>query len=295
MLETLSLQNFQCHEDLRIEFGPGVTTIVGPTDRGKSAVLRALRWLCLSTPSGEAFVRDGARETVVTLEIDDVSIERRKGLKSLYRLGGKEFAAFGSSVPPEIAGHLGAGAVTFQTQHEGPFWFAETAGEVGRQLNTVVDLGLIDSTLAALDRECRSAAARVEVGEERVKAAKLSRTATAGVDEQDAALRAVEGLESQWHLLRDNCARIDSLAHEVSGYGGRVERALNRKETALAAVRAGERLRRLEERRDRLQELVRQITQLQAKAAEARGRVREARVSIQARMGKRCPLCQKAL
>jgi AAA15 family ATPase/GTPase len=40
-MKKLRIKNFQIHKDLEIEFGP-ITTIVGPSDIGKSAVLRAL-------------------------------------------------------------------------------------------------------------------------------------------------------------------------------------------------------------------------------------------------------------
>ena len=43
-IESLSLHNFQCHEHLDIAFDPQLTTIVGPSDVGKTAILRALKW-----------------------------------------------------------------------------------------------------------------------------------------------------------------------------------------------------------------------------------------------------------
>lgn len=40
----LRIQNFQAHKDTTIEFDR-ITTIVGPSDTGKSAVLRAFKWV----------------------------------------------------------------------------------------------------------------------------------------------------------------------------------------------------------------------------------------------------------
>lgn len=54
----LRIQNFQAHKDTTIEFDR-ITTIVGPSDIGKSAVLRALKWVAKNEPNGTSFVRDG--------------------------------------------------------------------------------------------------------------------------------------------------------------------------------------------------------------------------------------------
>ena len=48
-LSRLSLTNFQKHERLALDLDPRLTSIAGDSDRGKSAVLRALAWLCLNS------------------------------------------------------------------------------------------------------------------------------------------------------------------------------------------------------------------------------------------------------
>ncbi len=66
-LVSLQLVNFQVHTGLIIDFSPGITTIVGPTDHGKSSILRALRWVCLNDLSGEQFIREGRKSCAVCL------------------------------------------------------------------------------------------------------------------------------------------------------------------------------------------------------------------------------------
>lgn len=41
MIRRIVLRNFQNHRRLRIDLDPRVTTVVGPSDAGKSAVVRA--------------------------------------------------------------------------------------------------------------------------------------------------------------------------------------------------------------------------------------------------------------
>lgn len=79
MLHKLVIQNFQTHKDLGVTLGPHVTTIVGTTDAGKSSVLRALGWVALNRPTGDAFIRDGARAVSVELGTEKHDIIRERG------------------------------------------------------------------------------------------------------------------------------------------------------------------------------------------------------------------------
>ena len=51
-IKKIIIDNFQSHEHTEIEFGPGLNVIVGPSDYGKSAVVRALRWVLYNEPRG---------------------------------------------------------------------------------------------------------------------------------------------------------------------------------------------------------------------------------------------------
>jgi len=198
MFETLRIQNFQRHTKLRIDFDPAITCIVGPTDAGKSAVLRALRWVCTNQPGGAAFIRDGATGATVRLTVDGTCVRRvRGGDRNEYFLAGWRFAAFGRAVPDEILDHLNLGPTTWQGQHDAPFWLADSPGEVSRQLNAVIDLGVIDDKLAHVNRELSRARTRLEVLEGEQTAAKAAKDDTAWVVGFDRALVAVEVAEAE--------------------------------------------------------------------------------------------------
>jgi len=169
LLERIQLRNFQCHEDLRIVFDPQVTTIVGPSDVGKSAVLRALRWVAENRPSGDAFVRDGESTCSVSLWLNDRKVTRRKGKGTNEILLDKQvFKAFGADVPEPIADLLNTGDVNFQAQHDSPFWFSLTAGQVSRELNSVINLDMIDKTLSGVASSLRKARAVEDVCQDRL-------------------------------------------------------------------------------------------------------------------------------
>jgi exonuclease SbcC len=70
-LRKLTVENFQSHEHSEVIFGPGLNVIVGPSDFGKSALVRALRWLFYNEPRGANFISAWASTCCVTVEMDD--------------------------------------------------------------------------------------------------------------------------------------------------------------------------------------------------------------------------------
>lgn len=174
-LHTLEIINFQAHRKRVLEFSPRITTIQGATDIGKSAIIRALRWICLNGITGVDFIRHGKTEAQARLKVVHQrrlhTILRTRGKENSYHLESKKFVAFGSSVPQDIRDLLQITEINFQNQFDSPFWFGKTAGEVSRELNAIIDLSVIDHSLdyaAALVRRCQE---RKSVSEERMKAA----------------------------------------------------------------------------------------------------------------------------
>ena len=124
-LETLQIRNFQPHSKQTIDLDPRVTVFTGPSDSGKSAFIRALRWCCTNSPGGDAFIKDGKKRCGVRLKIDGRSIGRTKGpAENDYILDGKKFKSFGTSIPEPIADLLNLSPVTWQGQHDSPFWLS---------------------------------------------------------------------------------------------------------------------------------------------------------------------------
>jgi exonuclease SbcC len=84
MIERLQIKNFQCHESLKIKLDPKITAIVGPSDVGKSAILRAIRWVATNRPRGDSFIKEDADEAQVTVWTDNGKVCRRKGSENTY-------------------------------------------------------------------------------------------------------------------------------------------------------------------------------------------------------------------
>jgi len=178
---SIKLVNFQAHDELVIDIDPQITTIKGPTDVGKSSILRALRWICLNDIAGEAFIKEGEKKTIVKLTVEEEgnpgkwTVKRVRGTGgsvNTYELDSNEFKAFGNGVPKQIGDILHLNEINFQGQHDSPFWFNETAGEVSRRLNSVIDLSVIDDVLGNIASEVRRSQERISLTNERLTEAK---------------------------------------------------------------------------------------------------------------------------
>jgi len=147
VIKKILIKNFQTHERRRIDLSPTITTIVGKSDVGKSAIYRAIRWIATGLPKGNDFIRWGEKNASVALEVDGHKVIRKKGISNLYKLDGEEYKALRTDVPEEVKSILNLDTINFQSQHDAPFWFSETAGEISRQLNAIVNLSLIDTSI----------------------------------------------------------------------------------------------------------------------------------------------------
>jgi len=154
MIRSIHITNFQSHPFTELEFHEGVNVIIGSSDSGKTAILRALNWVVRNRPSGESFRSHWGGDTNVVVKTKDGNIGRlrRKNLNSYMTLemkGGEdflalEFSAVGKGVPEEISSILNMNDVNIQSQMDSPFLLSESPAEVARVLNHVASLEDID-------------------------------------------------------------------------------------------------------------------------------------------------------
>lgn len=102
--------NFQVHKHKVIDFTKGLNVIVGESNTGKTAILRAIYWALYDKPNGSDFIRTGAKSCKVIVSFSNgFSIERKRSRSSSgsYNLidptgNIQEFKGFSNNIPVEI-------------------------------------------------------------------------------------------------------------------------------------------------------------------------------------------------
>ena len=162
MIKSVSIQNFEAHEDTTVEFGDGMNSIVGLSNSGKSALIRAIM-VVVDNEWDKDMVRTGYEFCRVKVETERGWVEAERGEKvNRWRCkeGDNEIQLFqkvGTSVPELATKILGMGKrdrgngiselPNFQTQLEKHYMLAEvgdkkaTSNMIAVMMDNAIGLG----------------------------------------------------------------------------------------------------------------------------------------------------------
>ncbi|WP_134699133.1 AAA family ATPase [Ammoniphilus sp. YIM 78166] len=135
-IQRVIIEDFQSHRLTELELVEGFNVIVGPSDQGKTAVLRAIRWVLYNEPKGNDFIRVGSNKAKVTLVMNDGTIVSRERTSSRNRYAvavpGMEeqvYEGFGHTVPEEVMEATGVRLLKMDEDHQVPI-------NIGMQLDS---------------------------------------------------------------------------------------------------------------------------------------------------------------
>lgn len=167
------LTNFQSHKYSEIEFDNGLNIVVGPSDSGKTAILRGIRWALFNEPSGDYFIREGESECSVEIVFNEgTRVKRyRSKSKNIYYLYDSlnneiKFEGFGTNVPDEIINATGIKkilldsdtsiSINLSEQLEGAFLLSERTSTRANSIGRLVGVNIIDDALRESLRDIRN-------------------------------------------------------------------------------------------------------------------------------------------
>lgn len=293
MLEEITLKNFQAHKSLTIKFDPKITSIIGSSDVGKSAILRALRWLCLNRGTTKVLRRRGSKFTKVILTVDGMTITRTRGKGNKYVVNNKAYRAIGNNVPAAVQTILNTSEINFQLQHDAPFWFSKSSGQVSKELNQIVNLGLIDAVLGNVANRLRVARAKVEVGETRLASAIAAKEELEWVREMEKEYRQVCLLEQTAARLLDQACSAEEIINEIT----KAELLVTESKAVLEDLRwcvdIETKAHQAEKQVRRIENLIELIEKEESKLCQLRNKRKEKEELLYRKLKGRCPLCGK--
>jgi hypothetical protein len=189
---------------------------VGKSDSGKSAVLRALRWVCLDLPKGNDFINWESDLAEVTIDVDGHILTRSKGKKNTYKLDNREYTAFGSNIPEDISNVLKVSELNFSKQMDSPYLFNLSPGQVAQELNSIINLSLIDDSLFNIASRLREAGTNEKAVRGRIDVLKAKEGALSWIVEAREKWENIESLSKQKIELVDKFSLLTHLVDNIS-------------------------------------------------------------------------------
>ncbi len=292
MLERIRVTNFQRLASLKVKPGEQITVVVGPTDAGKSSLCRAIRWLALNRPRGSGFIRWGQKSCSVKVRIGGHDIERVKDSKgNRYVLDGEEYKAIGTDVPPAVAKALALGPENFAQQHDAPFWFDLTAGELGKELNKIVDMDIIDRAAAEVSSRLRKGRSTEDVCEQRLVQAEEQAKKLEWVPGFVGELEELTGLEDTVERIRGDLSDLEESLVEMRGYEEEIENNRGFAEAGQEVLKKGVVFKQTKQRWGLLRGLLDEIEEKTRDVADFRYNRDGERERLEEESEGRCPIC----
>lgn len=165
----IEIVNFQSHANTKLNFDESVNVIIGPSDSGKTAVIRAMKWIFFNEPSGTDMIKKGEDSAKVTLKLNTgfKIIRGRSKSKNYYEIISPEnetqrFEGFGLNVPQEIIDLTGINKIdlgnmkkslNIAEQLESPFLITESPSIKANALGKLAGVDIIDKALGNLSKD----------------------------------------------------------------------------------------------------------------------------------------------
>jgi exonuclease SbcC len=178
MFTKLTITDFQSHASSELSLSPRVNAIVGPSDAGKTAIWRALRYILYGEPvrGVNEFVRKGCDNFKIELETDHGRIVRIKGKKNELVIQSAideeplRLEKIGAALAPELQEKLHVITETFPAVIDdsrsialnisdalnAPFLLFEQGSAAGRIFSRLGSLSKIDAVAGQLSGDRRS-------------------------------------------------------------------------------------------------------------------------------------------
>lgn len=158
MIKSVELKNFQSHKKTKLTFDPGFNIIVGQSDHGKSAILRAIEWVRVNKPKGAGIIKNGEDDVSAKLSLllgsTSHIICRTRTTKETgsYSVDDDSYSFMGSNIPPEVDRILQLEDINIQLQLDGHYLILDSAGQAARHLNSITKLDALSNGLAELKK-----------------------------------------------------------------------------------------------------------------------------------------------
>lgn len=235
----VKVKDFQSVQEADLEVS-GFTVLVGRSNLGKSAIIRAVRALLDNQP-GEAFVRKGAPFSEVELSAPGLNVRWKKGGgHNAYQINGLDYVDVGRGAPLAVAEagwgdlHVADGEdplpVQVADQFEPLFLLNRKGAYAAKVLSDVEQVERLQACLTAAEKDRRTARATLKVRQQDLQDVRAELTAQGDLAPAEAAVKdlqqrrlRLEGLQHRLGAMEAHLDRGASLFHRLKTLQDRLE------------------------------------------------------------------------
>ena len=218
-IEEVQLINFQDHADTTINFTNGINLIVGSSDAGKSAVLRALNYVFHNSMKGDSFIRVGTAECSVRIKFSDgIEVTRVKGgdvnsyvLKDLEG-NYNTYSKVGQTVPEPVRKALGEPPlddkkkpISYADQMSSLFLVDLSPTDLPRTLSELTGIQNLQTAAEILQKNSRSFDRSIKDKNEKIEKLKVDLDQYSYVDKD---LEKIQEIETNLKVMQDKNEKV---------------------------------------------------------------------------------------
>lgn len=161
----VKIKNFNCIKDIDLSFNPGFTILQGPSNSGKSSIVKAIE-NTIFNQSGTTNIRQGQDNYVVGIRKNGQTVSLIKGKNSKYKVNDQIFEKFGVSQLTEVADALNIREtvlggekvrLNFSHQMSYPFLLDKTPGQMYRFIVDSSESESLSNVLKDMSKDIKDA------------------------------------------------------------------------------------------------------------------------------------------
>lgn len=293
MLEKLLIKNFQKFDELCLEFDPHITTITGDTDAGKSTTIRSLIWILLNNLRGDFFIQHEKNKVSGSLWIDDVQITREKGKGiNTYRINEESHhEAVGTGVPEDIQRIFNICQESIQQQLDPPFLFTLSPEKVSKELNSVVNLDHIDSSLYYIASEQRKTKAEIELVKNRISQYKEQKQELEWVIEANEEYKQIELLEEKINNKKEKIKKQTECVNQINNFDSTLYNKEKEVRMLEMIITLGDKTYQSKKRLEKIKNIIDDLENNQKQIQSINEKILSINNQIEEITKNKCPLC----
>lgn len=296
MLKEIQINNFRTHRNTKLRFAKPITGIIGKSLRGKTNIIRSIKWVNDNRPSGFSFHSNFTKEnepTKVKIKTERETILASKTNKThTYKLDDKIFRKVGKKVPEEISNSLNLSDINFQLQLDPPFLVTSTPGQVTKIISDITQTDKIEKAIIETRKRKSTIEAERKIISADIEKKQIRLDNLEVLDDIKIKVKKTKKLQNKINLLLEEQSYIENIFPKIKELKSKIKIGNSIGQISLKIKKAGKISYNIESLKEekmtiiKIRSLKKGIKQIQREIE-----ITKKRLSKLLKEKKKCPLC----